>query len=180
MAGNIYLIQNDKTLQPMTEQPYESEDVLQQLLENYPELLAGDQIDAAAPRRLILISREIGVPGEDQGFDRWSLDHLFIDQDGVPTLVEVKRGTDTRVTAMGSDFYKLTIFARLDVELRHGAPATTIRRGGSLSRDCARQPAPEDLHVRQRLSGLYRTAGTVSQEIRLCIARLLSDAQSRP
>ena len=31
--------------------------------------------------------------------------------------------------SMGSDFYKLTIFARLDVELRHGAPSPTIRRG---------------------------------------------------
>ena len=97
MAGNIYLIQNDKTLQPMTEQPYETEDVLQQLLERYPELLADDQIDSAAPRRLVLISREMGVPGEEEGYDRWSLDHLFIDQDGVPTLVEVKRGTDTRI-----------------------------------------------------------------------------------
>jgi hypothetical protein len=28
---------------------------------------------------------------------------------------------------MGSDFYKLTIFACLDMELRHGAPATTKR-----------------------------------------------------
>jgi hypothetical protein len=81
----------------MSEQPYENEDVLQELLESYPELLAGDQIDTAAPRRLILISREVGVPGEDEGFDRWSLDHLFIDQDGVPTLVEVKRSTDTRI-----------------------------------------------------------------------------------
>jgi hypothetical protein len=24
---------------------------------------------------------------------RWSLDHLFLDQDAIPTLVEVKRGT---------------------------------------------------------------------------------------
>jgi|SRR5579872_2595824 len=30
-------------------------------------------------------------------FALWSLDHLFIDQDGIPTLVEVKRGTDTRI-----------------------------------------------------------------------------------
>ena len=29
--------------------------------------------------------------------DRWSLDHLFLDQDGVPTLVEVKRSSDTRI-----------------------------------------------------------------------------------
>ncbi len=24
----------------------------------------------------------MGVPGEDYGSDRWSLDHLFVDQDG--------------------------------------------------------------------------------------------------
>lgn len=28
---------------------------------------------------------------------RWSLDHLFIDQDGIPTLVEVKRSTNTQI-----------------------------------------------------------------------------------
>jgi hypothetical protein len=28
---------------------------------------------------------------------RWSLDHLFFDQDAVPTLIEVKRSSDTRI-----------------------------------------------------------------------------------
>lgn len=27
----------------------------------------------------------------------WSLDHLFLDQDGVPTLAEVKSASDTRL-----------------------------------------------------------------------------------
>src|SRR6185312_796656 len=27
----------------------------------------------------------------------WSLDHLFLDEEGVPMLVEVKRSTDTRI-----------------------------------------------------------------------------------
>jgi hypothetical protein len=36
------------------------------------------------------------LPGEEGGAGRWALDHLFLDQDGVPTLVEVKRGADTR------------------------------------------------------------------------------------
>ena len=31
------------------------------------------------------------------GGNKWSVDHLFIDQDGIPTLVEVKRSTDTRI-----------------------------------------------------------------------------------
>jgi hypothetical protein len=30
------------------------------------------------------------------GGGRWSVDHLFLDQDAVPTIVEVKRSTDPR------------------------------------------------------------------------------------
>ncbi|MCO6050509.1 hypothetical protein NGM99_12030 [Mesorhizobium sp. RP14(2022)] len=69
----------------------------QHLLASFPELLAGDQIDADVPRRFTLISREQPVAFEEGGGTRWSLDHLFLDQDGIPTLVEVKRGTDTRI-----------------------------------------------------------------------------------
>jgi hypothetical protein len=39
----------------------------------------------------------MGVPSEEEGSDRWSLDHLFMDQDGIPTLIEVKRSSDTRI-----------------------------------------------------------------------------------
>ena len=44
------------------------------------------------PRRWLLISREKGIsaaPGEGA---RWAVDHLLVDQDARPTLVEVKRG----------------------------------------------------------------------------------------
>jgi hypothetical protein len=44
-----------------------------------------------------LVRREKAVPADENGGGRWSLDHLFLDQDGVPTLVEVKRQTDTRI-----------------------------------------------------------------------------------
>jgi hypothetical protein len=54
-------------------------------------------MDGDEPRRWLLISREMGIPGEAEGGDRWSLDHLFLDQDAVPTLVEVKRSSDTRI-----------------------------------------------------------------------------------
>lgn len=44
------------------------------------------------------MAREHGVPDrEDANYDRWSLDHLFVDQDAIPTLIEVKRSTDTRI-----------------------------------------------------------------------------------
>jgi hypothetical protein len=39
----------------------------------------------------------MGVPADGDSGDRWSLDHLFADQDAIPTFVEVKRSTDTRI-----------------------------------------------------------------------------------
>src|SRR6266849_6693835 len=97
MSRRIYLKQSDGTLMPMIESPFAAEDILQELLEKYPNLLGGDQIDGAESRRWLLVARELGVPDEEGAPDRWSLDHLFLDQDGVPTLVEVKRSSDTRI-----------------------------------------------------------------------------------
>ena len=97
MVGKIYLLQGNGSLQPMDEQPYETEDLLQTLLENYPDLLAGEQINEASPRRWLFVSREVGVPESEGGPDRWSLDHLFLDQEAIPTLIEVKRSSDTRI-----------------------------------------------------------------------------------
>jgi len=97
MSGKIYLLEENGTLRSLDKKPYDSEDLLQMLLERYPDLLAGDQIDEAAPRRWLLVSREVGVPDEEDGADRWSLDHLFLDQDAVPTLVEVKRSSNTQI-----------------------------------------------------------------------------------
>jgi hypothetical protein len=95
MPDDIYLFVNDE-LTEMAAQPYESEDDLQVLLEKHPQLLPGAQIDALSPRRWLLIRREMGVADEEDGAARWYLDHLFLDQDAVPTLVEVKRSDDSR------------------------------------------------------------------------------------
>jgi hypothetical protein len=95
MTGVIFVIQNDHLVE-MKEQPPASEDIFQSRLAKYPGLLAGEQMNAEAPRRWLLIDREMGIPGEDRGGARWALDHLFLDQDGVPTLVEVKRAVDSR------------------------------------------------------------------------------------
>ena len=90
MKGNDQLIRMD-------EQPYDSEDLLQELLEKYPSLLAGDQMDSGRPRRWLLVKREAELASEEDGANRWSVDHLFLDQDGIPTIVEVKRSSDTRI-----------------------------------------------------------------------------------
>lgn len=97
MTGGIYVLRNNEELVALSEQQYDSEDLLQTLLAKYPSILAGDQISPSAPRKWLLVKREAEVPGEEGGGGRWSLDHLFLDQDGIPTLVEVKRSTDTRI-----------------------------------------------------------------------------------
>jgi len=95
-TGKIYLREEDG-LVPMSEEPYDAEDILQRLLADYPDLLAGDQIRPSSPRRWLLITQEASIPDTEGGAGRWSLDHLFVDQDAIPTLVEVKRSSDTRL-----------------------------------------------------------------------------------
>jgi hypothetical protein len=79
--SEIFLINEGEILVPLAQKAYDSEDLLQTLLEKYPSLLAGDQVNPKAPRRWLLVKREAGVPGEEKGSGRWSLDHLFLDQD---------------------------------------------------------------------------------------------------
>lgn len=97
MSGVIYLLNNNEDLVELREAVYDSEDLLQSLLAKYPSLLAGEQINDAEPRRWLLISREAGLPSQEEAGARWSVDHLFLDQDGIPTIVEVKRSSDTRI-----------------------------------------------------------------------------------
>ena len=44
MSGTIFLPRGADDLVPMTEAPYDSEDVLQELLAKFPDLLVGDQL----------------------------------------------------------------------------------------------------------------------------------------
>jgi hypothetical protein len=90
----IYLRHGDEFV-AMNERPYEAEDLLQALLAEHPEVLAGEDTGTEA-RGWVLVRREAGVADEEGGAGRWSLDHLFLDSAGVPTLVEVKRSSDTR------------------------------------------------------------------------------------
>lgn len=96
-GAEVFVLKDETTLGAMQAASFATEDDFQRLLASFPELLAGDQIDTEVPRRFMLVAREKGIAAEEGGADRWSLDHLFLDQDGIPTLVEVKRGTDTRI-----------------------------------------------------------------------------------
>ncbi len=96
MAERIYVMDEQANLEPLEEDPFELEDHLQELIAKHPDLLAGEQMDPDSPKHWILISREQGIAETADTGDRWAVDHLLIDQDAVPTLVEVKRGTSRR------------------------------------------------------------------------------------
>jgi hypothetical protein len=97
MPGAIYVLKSADELIEMRQEGYLLEAHLQDLLAKYPSLLAGDSVNPTAPRRWLLVRKEAGLADRDDGGARWSLDHLFFDQDAVPTIVEVKRSSDTRI-----------------------------------------------------------------------------------
>jgi hypothetical protein len=146
MASGVYLRQGDK-LVAMAEQPYATEDVLQELLEHYPELLA-DDTGGGEPRRWLLVDREVGLASDDSGASRWSVDHLFVDQDGVPTLVETKRSSDTRirreVVGQMLDYAaNAVVYWRLD-RLQSAFQAACEKRGADSAAVLAEFLAPDD------------------------------------
>ncbi len=135
--AKIFLVGKQKgSLIAMPEHGYPKEEELQVLLEEYPDLLPGDQIDPENPRRWLLVARELGVPGAEGETGRWSLDHLFLDQDGMPTFVEVKRAIDTRtrreVVAQMLDYAANGLEYWSMDRLRLAAEATAEKAGESL------------------------------------------------
>ena len=61
------------------------EEALQTLLEHHPQVISGKQIDPTSddPPRFVLLRREAAIGS-------WALDHLYVDQRAILTLVETK------------------------------------------------------------------------------------------
>ena len=97
MAEHIYTRREGGRLEPLQEEPFSSEDEIQALIAERPELLDGEQILPDSPRRWILITREKGIPEAPGSGALWAIDHLIVDQDAVPTLVEVKRAENPEI-----------------------------------------------------------------------------------
>ena len=97
MAERIYARNEQGGLEPLEEEPFSTEDELQALIAEHPELLDGEQMRPGDPRRWILITREKGIAETPGASARWAIDHLIIDQDAVPTLAEVKRSSNPEI-----------------------------------------------------------------------------------
>ena len=95
--SGVFLLQGGDSLLPMEPAQFATEDDFQRLLSRFPELLVGDQIDPQNPRRWVLVRREQSISTGEIGASQWSIDHVFLDQDGIPTLVEIKRQSDSRI-----------------------------------------------------------------------------------
>ncbi|WP_062460857.1 hypothetical protein [Demequina soli] len=96
MSRSLFLVQ-DNQLVEMTARAYVDEYELQALIETHPDVIPGAEINPEDPRRWLVIAREPGLATDESGRDRFSIDHLLVDQDGIPTIVEVKRSSDTRI-----------------------------------------------------------------------------------
>jgi hypothetical protein len=174
----IFLVGEDREhLITLEETGYVEEAVLQDYLVDYPDLLPGDQIDPENPRRWLLVAQEMEVPGEEDGVGRWSLDHLFLDQDGIPTFVECKRATDTRArrevvaqmldyAANGTEYWSMD-------RLRQAAAETAERRGQSLDDEVARLVEGDE-------ESIEAYWGTVETNLRQHKVRLVFVADSTP
>ena len=95
--GKIFTRSDNSKLESLQEAPFDAEADLQELVAEYPELLSGEQIDPNNPRRWIVVGREQGISDRVGAGNRWFVDHLLIDQDAVPTLVEAKRSSNPEI-----------------------------------------------------------------------------------
>ncbi len=97
MGERIYLMGRGERLEPLEEELFGTEEELQVLIADHPELLDGEQMRPGDPRRWVLVTREKSISESPGAGGRWSVDHLMVDQDAVPTLVEVKRGENSEI-----------------------------------------------------------------------------------
>lgn len=85
MNRKIYKLIDDELIN-FEESKHHNENDFQQLIADYPELIPGDVIDRENPRRWIVVGREID-----------NIDVLLLDQDGIPTIVEVKKSNNYEI-----------------------------------------------------------------------------------
>jgi len=138
-GGKIFRLVDGGELMPLAESAYATEDILQELIAKYPDLLAGDQMDTDSPRRWVLIRREYPVSFSEEPGDCGSLDHLLLDQDAVPTLVEVKRSSN-------SEIRRKVVGQLLDYAAGITAAKSSHRIREEFERECANNGrSPEDV-----------------------------------
>ena len=97
MPERIYTSAGDGKPEALNETPFPTEDELQALIAEHPELLDGAQIRPGDARRWFLVTREKGIAASAGAAARWAVDHVIIDQDAVPTPAEVQCSSNPEI-----------------------------------------------------------------------------------
>jgi hypothetical protein len=90
----FYLRTHDGGLIRMAQQPFGAEVELEEMLADHPELITDHLGQAGRSPRWLLVCRQGAIPCEGWAH-RWAVDIVFVDDEAVPVLVEVKRSTNT-------------------------------------------------------------------------------------
>ena len=145
MAERIFTVV-DGEVEALEEQAFPKEDEFQVLIAEHPELLDGEQIRPGDARRWILVTREKSIAESSSAPAKWSLDHLIIDQDAVPTLAELKRGANSEI--------RRTIVGQL---LEYAAHAADTWTASELREAFERGLAARGRDASEELAALLRT-----------------------
>jgi len=176
MASGVFVLKDAKTLIPMRSAEFSAEHVFQNLIADFPTLLAGDQIDPVSPRRWLLVKQEKSIPSEQGGGGRWSLDLLFVDQDGLPTFVEIKRQSDPRIR-------REVVAQMLDYAANAVAYWPVDELKSEFIAACERKSVSPEEELRERL-GIDRDADAFWQQVKANVhdqrIRLLFVADNMP
>lgn len=97
MSVESIFLKSGDGLTPLERRAYDSEALLQAVLAQFPEVLAGSTTAGDAEPGLLLVGREMGVASAGDVPGPFSVDHLFVDRAGVPVLVEVKRSSSSEI-----------------------------------------------------------------------------------
>ncbi len=153
MPERIYTKAAGGRLESVEEVSFSSEDELQALIADHPELLDGQQMRPDDALRWILVTREQGIAEKSSMGDRWAVDLLLIDQEGVPTLAEIKRGSNPEIrrTAVGQ-------------LLEYAAHAAQTWDGTTLRHTFEATAASHDRDPGEVLGRLLRTDGEPNTE----------------
>lgn len=89
-------VKDGQTMKSVVRSSYDTEAVFQRLLAEFPELLAGVTTTGDDETELVLIARELPIKAIGR-VGSYSIDHVFVDRDATPILVEVKRSSDSRI-----------------------------------------------------------------------------------
>lgn len=131
--------------------PFDTEAEYQALLARHPRILDFGSLADGRPLRLVLVAREMRV--------------LFVDADGVPTLVEVKRAADTRI--------RREVVGQMLDYAANGArywPAALLRR--SFEETCAVDGRPLEDAYQELLGGQSPDEFWATVEERLAAGRM--------